>query len=47
MGYYNKEFVIEETEVYKEKSDSWQNKAFNTAKTIYNGSRKSLKSIKC
>ena len=40
MGYYNKDFFIEETEVYKEERDSWKNKAFTIANIIHNNSKK-------
>ena len=47
MGYYEKEFFIERRKVYKEKSDSWRDKALNMAGRIFkNTKEKPLKSIK-
>ena len=47
MGYYDKDFVIEGKKIYKEKSDSWQNKTLDIARIILkSGKEKALRSIK-
>ena len=47
MGYYDKDFFIERTKVYKEKSDSWHDKALSIAGIIFkNRKEKPLRSIK-
>ena len=35
MGYYEKDSFMEETNVFTEKSDSWQSKAFDMARIIF------------
>ena len=47
MRYYDKDFFLEKTEIYKDKSGSWQNKAFDMATIIFkNGKEKLLRTIK-